>query len=444
MKKLITLILLFFCYILYGQNPEKDWYKYQNPEDGGFSSERLAQVKNYYDSTNAKALMIISHGNVVACWGDIEKRYKCHSIRKSLLSGLYGIYFKKGLIDINKSIGELGINDKITLTDTEKTARVVDLLETRSGIYLQAALEEKDTWRPKRGSHLPGTYQYYNNWDFNVLGTIFRKETKEDIFEAFYNQIAQPIGMQDFRTIDGAYEYEDYSIHPEYPFKMSTRDLGRFGQLYLQNGQWNGNQIIDKDWIEKSITPYTSADNMGNGATGYGFLWWIQERPNEPKRYFALGWGEQYLGIFPVLDLVIVIRSDSYFGGYMGDEPREKLVTMILSAKTNNYNKDAKFISLSTRNSKIDPIDVSQKKLKNFVGTYNLANNDLPNINNKFVITYSDNGLLIDSLHYAYKFRLIPIDINKFLVEDINLELSFGMDKNKMPINPKLEKYNEK
>jgi CubicO group peptidase (beta-lactamase class C family) len=442
MKTSITLIILIFCFSLYGQNPGKKWNKYQNPKDAGFSIEKLAQIKTIYDSTNAKALMVISHGNVVVSWGDVDRRYKCHSMRKSLLSALYGIYVKKGIININESIGELEINDKIALTDTEKTAKISDLLKTRSGIYLPAALEEKNTSRPKRGSHLPGTYLYYNNWDFNVLGSIFIKETKKDIFKSFYNEIAKPIGMQDFRIIDGTYEYEDYSIHPGYPFKMSARDLARFGQLYLQNGQWSGKQIIDKKWIKESITPYTIAENMGNGATGYGYLWWIQERPNEPMRYFALGWGEQYLGIFPELDLVIVIRSDSYFGKYLDDDQRQKLINMILSAKTGSYNKNPELIPLSSDASIVKPINITQEKLKSFVGTYNLLDTNLPNINTKFIITHFDNSLIIDGLHFAYKFKLIPIDRNTFFVEDINLKLNFDMDKNGIPINPKFERCN--
>ena len=52
--------------------------------------------------------------------------------------------------------------------------------------------------RPARGSHAPGTFRYYNNWDFNVLGTIFEKRTGLKIGEAFYQRIAKPIGMQDF------------------------------------------------------------------------------------------------------------------------------------------------------------------------------------------------------------------------------------------------------
>jgi len=118
-------------------------------------------------------------GAVVAHWGDIETRYMCHSIRKSFLSALYGVHVAKGNIDLDETMGELGIDDKPPLTQLEKQASVRDLLKARSGVYHPAAYETEamKKARPKRGSHVPGTFYYYNNWDFNTLGAIFEKQT---------------------------------------------------------------------------------------------------------------------------------------------------------------------------------------------------------------------------------------------------------------------------
>jgi CubicO group peptidase (beta-lactamase class C family) len=56
--------------------------------------------------------------------------------------------------------------------------------------------------RPKRGSHAPGTFWYYNNWDFNALGTIYEHATGSGIYDALDRQIARPIGMQEYRPSD--------------------------------------------------------------------------------------------------------------------------------------------------------------------------------------------------------------------------------------------------
>src|SRR4029434_4997142 len=133
--------------------------------------------------------------------------------------------------------------------------RVIDLLQARSGVYLPAAAEAKEMRdaRPARASHAPGTFWYYNNWDFNVLGTIFRQATGEDIFKAIDQRIARPIGMQDYRPKDGVYGLEVYSVHPAYGFRVSARDLARFGLLYLHRGRWRDKQLIPQSWVEASV-----------------------------------------------------------------------------------------------------------------------------------------------------------------------------------------------
>ena len=83
--------------------------------------------------------------------------------------------------------------------------------------------------RPSRGVFLPGERWYYNNWDFNVLGTIFELETNISIGQAFKEWISDPIGMQDFRAEDVHYRWEKASLYPAYPFWVSARDLTRFG-----------------------------------------------------------------------------------------------------------------------------------------------------------------------------------------------------------------------
>ena len=79
-----------------------------------------------------------------------------------------------------------------------------------------------------------------------------------------------------------------------------------------------------------------------------------------------------------------------------------------------------------------------------FVGSYTLSGVTLANMNTNFTIKSLDGGLIIDGLHYAYRFRLLPLDDKTFFVEDINLELSFDFDKNGRPINPRIRKVVEK
>jgi hypothetical protein len=155
MTKIIILLIFIIDFVgLNGQNPAEHWMKYETPEQAGFSSEILKSVDSLYIKNGASALIVIYNGNVLISKGDIIRKYDCHSIRKTLISGLYGVYVSKGSIDIHKSLGQVGIDEPIKLTETEKTATIQDLLKSRSGVYIPAFGEDKSMKdsRPKRGS----------------------------------------------------------------------------------------------------------------------------------------------------------------------------------------------------------------------------------------------------------------------------------------------------
>lgn len=199
----ITASILFVitCFGSLAKSKEVNELEYVVPEEIGWSSVKLEEAENYAEQIGSAAVMALYEGKVFFSWGKINQKYLIHSIRKPFLCALYGIYVKRGLIDLDKSLDELGINDiPPGLTSEEKKATVRDLLMSRSGVYHEAAAEAQVMirTRPERGSHAPGTFFYYNNWDFNVLGTIFEQQTGKKMFEAFKEEIADPIGMQDF------------------------------------------------------------------------------------------------------------------------------------------------------------------------------------------------------------------------------------------------------
>ena len=247
--------------------------EYVSPEEVGWSSDDLEEARQFSEDIGAAAVMVLYDGKVFIAWGNIAKKYQVHSIRKPFLNALYGIHVERGHLNLDSTMEELNIDDiPPSLTEEESQAKVSDLLKSRSGVYHEAAAEVQamiDS-RPERGSHSPGTFFYYNNWDFNALGTIFENQTGTKIFEEFKAEIADPIGMQDFKVDDGGYYYElDKSIHPAYPFRMTARDMARFGLLYQQDGRWNDKQIISGEWIAESTTAFSIDDESGSG---YGYL----------------------------------------------------------------------------------------------------------------------------------------------------------------------------
>src|SRR5215831_2591834 len=191
-------------------------------EQAGWSEEKLKEARAYAGTIQTAAVMIVAGGLVVDEWGDTTKRFNIHSVRKSFLSALYGIHVREGHIQLSKTLADLGIDDRSPLTPLEKSATVSDLLKARSGVYHPALYETPGmaAARPARGSYAPGVFWYYNNWDFNALGTIFEQAIGASIYQEFKKRIAEPLDMEDFRLEDGAYVRGPESAHSAYPFRM--------------------------------------------------------------------------------------------------------------------------------------------------------------------------------------------------------------------------------
>lgn len=294
--------------------------KTSSPEELGYSSVRLENIKFLAKKYHSPAGMVLVGEEVLYQWGDVKEKFWTRSCRKSFLNALIGIAVTRRQIDLSQTLGDLKIDDiPPRLTESEKRASLRDLLMARSGIYHAAADEtpEMQSLRPRRGRFPAGAHWYYNNWDFNVLGKVYEIKTGTSIFTAFNEQIAKPIGMEDFLVSDGSYHYEsNKSQFPSFLFKMSTRDMARFGRLYLQGGVWQGQQILPKEWVEVSTTTH-SETNRGDGS-GYGYLWWTQGANGNLLRnvelgrnaFAAKGWGGHYILILPKYNMVVVARAD--------------------------------------------------------------------------------------------------------------------------------------
>lgn len=307
----------------------------------GWSRERLAAARDYTRTIPTEAVMIVAGGKVLDSWGAVEAKLNVHSIRKSFISALCGIQVDARRLRLEATMAELGIDDnEPRLTETEKRATVHDLLKARSGVYHSALYEtaRMKEKRPPRHSHAPGTFWYYNNWDFNALGTIYEQECGAGVYDDFQRLIAAPLGMEDFSPADCAYVTGADSIHRAYPFRMTARDMARFGLLFLRGGLWQGRQVVPAEWVKASVTSYSNAGTSG----GYGYLWWIgQSGVHLPGvtlpegSYSARGAGGHYILNVPALDLVIVHRVNTDIEGRRVESAQfGQLVRLILEAFT--------------------------------------------------------------------------------------------------------------
>jgi CubicO group peptidase (beta-lactamase class C family) len=369
---LLALIVTFALGLPAGANdrvPGESWQRYTDPADAGFDPELLEAARATWKGLPSSAFMIIADGAVVAAWGDVERRFMCHSVRKSFLSALYGIYWDRGELELNKSLADLGIDDTPDpLLDSEKQARILDLLKARSGVFHPAAYAGRTDSRP-RGSEGPGRYFAYNNWDFNTLATILIQETGADVFEAFDAHFAQPLGMEDWRVSDGYYHYErDKSTYPAYPFRMSARDAARFGLLFTREGLWGDSRILSRHWVRRSTALYSIDDEV----FGYGFMWWVAREPRFTRHGLvcALGVGNQMIAALPDSDIVIVNRADTYVGERTPMNALNDLIEQVLEARTGTPAANPKLLPLEQGAPDSSVTMVAADRLAEYVGTW--------------------------------------------------------------------------
>ncbi len=141
---IVILIILLIAPVVIAQvYPGESWQITDDPDELGFNLKKLEKAKNYSDSISTAALVIVKSGIIVYEWGEVDKKYMTHSIRKSFLSALYGNYVRKGIVDLDKTVEELGLDDEPPLSDMEKKATLRDCLKARSGIYHDALYESE-------------------------------------------------------------------------------------------------------------------------------------------------------------------------------------------------------------------------------------------------------------------------------------------------------------
>ena len=301
--------------------PDPEWVNITRPEDAGWSTAGLEKVRQKLSTMSTTGMMAVVGGRVLFQYGDVQRVSYLASVRKSVLSMLYGIYQERGHINLNLTLEQMGIDDHGGLTKEERQATVRDLIRARSGVYHTASNTGDDLQRaPPRGSQKPGTYYLYSNWDFNALGTIFTQQTGMNIYDALEQELVRPLGFQDFnRAAHRLSGDSTLSRHLAYHMNFSTRDMARIGYVMLREGLWNGKQIVPRAWVKESTSLHTPRNEMNpphrrNEAFGYGYLWWVFDNSTLPEvyqgAYTGLGAVGQHILVMPKLDLVVAHKTE--------------------------------------------------------------------------------------------------------------------------------------
>jgi CubicO group peptidase (beta-lactamase class C family) len=329
----------------YAQEIPGDYWDYSDdPAAQGWDEERLSAFREFLvDDTHVTGLMIVHQGRVVFEYGDVVETSYIASIRKSVLAMLYGKYVENGMIDLDETIGDLGIDDVEGILPREKQATVQDIISARSGVYhpegYPGGMQE---YAPARGSKEPGSWWLYSNWDFNVAGWIFEHKTGRNIYDEVQEQLAIPLHMQDWNRLEQRKSGDvTRSKFLAYPMWFSTRDMARIGQLMLNRGWWGRQQVISEKWVDEMLKQRTKYEEIHASVPvfkergsdyGYGYMWWLWENREDPRvagAYSGKGAMGQNITVFPAIDTVLAFKTKAAYRRSNSGEIREAIVKRV-------------------------------------------------------------------------------------------------------------------
>jgi len=318
--------------------PHAEWEHISGPQLEAYGWDRdVLQYATAFvrDSANSTGIVVADRGRVVWTFGDTEELSYLASCRKSLLAMLYGFWVENGTIDLEKTLSELAVDDVGGLLDIEKQATVHHLITARSGVYHPASNGGDNLAdAPERGSQDPGTYMLYSNWDFNAAGAVFEELTGRDIYDELQAQLAIPLELQDWdRDAQRKSGNLTISRNPAYHMWLSTRDMARIGHLMLNEGNWDGRQVLSSDWARRIVSVVTPLEEMNpvarrDGYFGYGYMWWVWDGPA------AVGPFEgAYTARGAAIDLVIAHKTNNAYRRTTSWESWHRLIEILFEAR---------------------------------------------------------------------------------------------------------------
>jgi len=281
---------------------------------------------DYLDSTGTQGLLVLQNDSLVFEQyynGQTETtRHISWSVSKSFVSALFGIAMEEGHIkSIDQKVEEylpelIGSGyEGVKIKDVLQMSTGVGFNEDygdfnsdinrwfRSFAFGDSQDEFATTLTRVRA---PGTYNHYVSINTHVLGMILVKATGKSLTQYLQEKIWQKIGM----------EHNAYWVADNEGMEMALgglnatlRDYAKMGQLFLHEGNWQGEQIVPKAWVKASVTPdaphlIPGNPNSADSSLGYGYQWWIPE--STQGEFMAIGVFHQMIYINPTTQTVIV------------------------------------------------------------------------------------------------------------------------------------------
>ena len=317
--------------------PGHDWEE-ATPESQGVDPARLDAAITYLRENvgqdGVQRLVIVRNGRMIWKGSDIDHRQGVWSCTKSFTSTVLGLLIDDGKVRLDSPA--MDFQPSLAKVYPQVTMRH---FATMTSGYRAVGDEPRDgyTHGPSRTPFLPSDRALfvppgsrYAYWDsaMNQFANVLTTIAGESIEQLFKRRIADPIGMDvagwdwgDFGQVDGLTVNGGAGNNGKH-VQITARQLTRFGHLLLNRGQWNGRQLISREWVDAATSVQVStATNWGHKASDidgrgvYGFNWWVNARkpngerkwPGAPRGTFAAsGYNNNKCFVVPEWQMVVV------------------------------------------------------------------------------------------------------------------------------------------
>lgn len=287
-----------------------------SPESQGVSSKT---VREFFETANQKidtlhSFMLVRHGHVVAeAWWKPEaadKPHVLHSLSKSFCSTAVGLAVAEGKLSIDDPVLKFFPEEAPEKpSDKLKQMRVCDLLTMSTGHENEPKFTADESWvktfLAHPVPHKPGAHFQYNSPATYMQSAIVQKVTGQTILDYLKPRLFDPLGIKNPTWMSSPQGVSTGG----WGLMVCTEDIAKFGQLYLQKGKWNGQQLVPASWIEQATSKQVSngSDPARDWDQGYGFQFW-RCRHGAYRGDGAFG---QFCVVLPDQDAVIAITADT-------------------------------------------------------------------------------------------------------------------------------------
>ena len=307
----LAFVVFFSNYSLTSSYPEGDNWIISSPEEEGIKTENINKLLDLSFSDNAtQAVVIIKNGKIVseryADGYDINSHGTSWSMAKSYYAALIGISIDREEIK--------SLDDKVSMyldyfDDERSSITLRDLLNMSSGLDFPSHEHERMFFQSDHLNYAKnvgveknaGIKFEYNNVNSMLLGDILHKATGKKADLLFEERILNVLEINDYKL----WKDENGNVMTYCCVDMSARDYSKIGLLFSRNGEWNGNQILSKEFIDETFQTVWETSNMNGHKRYYSLHWWVSKYEEDSKIFNTSGKFGQFTFVDRENDIVV-------------------------------------------------------------------------------------------------------------------------------------------